>query len=725
MGAIAGCATVKNYAATVNGLAGGGPLAYWRLGNTSQITDEIGTRHGAYTGTVAPGAGLPSNSDGAVDFGGVGQGSIEHDSGLELSDFTLSLWFKLNAFPLPGVGSAPIISKEPSTGVNDGDTTIYVDDAGGLTIRMQQSSSFTISPVSALELDTSYHLALRADNTGFDAYINGQYLGKNTNVTAAWSANTAAIEFASSPPFAQDADVILDEVALFARVITEAEVLELAQLTGELPVAVNDSFAVPESDSTVLDVTENDTFVGAKSALTVDIMSQPGGGDNVAVDGNNDIVYTAGAVAENTNRSFTYRVTDVGGQSNIATVDVTVQDSTAPTMGANANPFTINDIDTVVVNSMTALQNAVNAAPTGRQILIAAGTYTGGTLTFNRNGTQANPIVIRPQGGRGTVTINSANWTWSTGSSRLVFTNLHFQGGTLRFAGTNNRISRCRLRNCRVRMDDTLLVDCRLDHLDCAEGQTPIDFRNMAKFARGAARMLVDHCYIHDYTGTTIQAWEGFGDVDGDYLDLEQGDSITFDTVLVRNIAHNGEFVVNKVSGLVFRNVTFENINGEFELRTGFQSDLISCWFEDIDGGIKPWGRGHRVYGNRFVGGMDLWCPIGNDTTQGMIDNGPQAHYARCEDTGHITVGNFWNGAANPPCEFPATNCLIEENTRDAGGSAVTFQNGNANNPLNPGWTNITVNGTTSISYTPAVKLTAEDVGLAAPDPFCPSGPQS
>jgi Concanavalin A-like lectin/glucanases superfamily/Bacterial Ig domain/Chondroitinase B len=735
MGAIAGCATVKNYAATVNGLAGGGPLAYWRLGNTSQINDAIGTRHGAYTGTVVPGAGLPSNSDGAVDFGGVGQGSIEHDSGLELSVFTLSLWFKLNAFPLPGVGSAPIISKEPSTGVNDGDTTIYVDDAGGLTIRVQQSSSFTISPVSALELDTSYHLALRADNTGFDAYINGQYLGKNTNVTAAWSANTAAIEFASSPPFAQDADVILDEVALFARALTEGEILELAQKEGVPPTAVADTFAAPESAATALDVTLNDSFAGSKAALTVEIVSQPGGGDSVAVNGNNDVVYTAGAVSENTARSFTYRITDGNGQSNIATVDVTVLDATAPT--SNANCFVESGADTIVVSSMAALQATVNAAPPGRQILIAPGSYSGGTLTFDRDGTQANPIVIRPQNGLGTVTINGADWTFAVTSSRLVMSKLHLNNSIIRFAGTHNRITRCRLRNSRIRMADGPLLDCRIDHLDCSEDGTPIDLRGAGKFGTGAAaRLLVDHCYFHDIPGTTTQIWDGFGDTAVPALGLAvpNGESVTFDTCLIENSGHNGEFVINKISGMNFLSCTFVNCNGEFELRSAFYGDIISCWFENIDGGIKPWGPQHKIHGNRFIGGMNLWCPIGNAEYQWMIDNGPQARYANCTDstfignrldTGHITVGNFWSGAANPPVEFPADNCLIEENTRDAGSPVVTFQNGNANNPLNPGWTNITVNPTTSISYTPAVKLTSSDVGLNAPDPFCPGGPQS
>ena len=110
-------------------------------------------------------------------------------------------------------------------------------------------------------------------------------------------------------------------------------------------------------------------------------------------------------------------------------MNVTVLDSDAP-VSDQANCYTENTADVVVVTTMAALESAVNAAPPGRTILIAAGTYTGGTRTFNRAGTLTNPIVIRPQSGLGTVTINDASWTLAGGSSRLVISKLYLSAPT-------------------------------------------------------------------------------------------------------------------------------------------------------------------------------------------------------------------------------------------------------------------------------------------------------
>jgi hypothetical protein len=63
----------------------------------------------------------------------------------------------------------------------------------------------------------------------------------------------------------------------------------------------------------------------------------------------------------------------------------------SPLTAARASCLGGRDADAVVVvSSMAALGTAVNAAPPGRNILVAPGTYTGGTLTFNRDGTAAH-----------------------------------------------------------------------------------------------------------------------------------------------------------------------------------------------------------------------------------------------------------------------------------------------------------------------------------------------
>ena len=56
-----------------------------------------------------------------------------------------------------------------------------------------------------------------------------RYLGKLTTYTEAWLLNAATIQFAAGPGFVDQADLVLDEIALYPHKITDAEVLTLAQ----------------------------------------------------------------------------------------------------------------------------------------------------------------------------------------------------------------------------------------------------------------------------------------------------------------------------------------------------------------------------------------------------------------------------------------------------------------------------------------------------------------
>ena len=290
---------------------------------------------------------------------------------------------------------------------------------------------------------------MRVDNTGFDAYLNGEYLGKNTNVTSAWSGNTQDLRFAFAPFLAyQEGDCILDEVALYSRVLTEAEVLILAQ-QAQPPTAVGDAASIPESATTTIDVTANDTFVGSKAGLTVQIMSQPGGGDSVAVNANKDIAYTAGAVGANTARSFSYRITDPLGVSNTAAVNVTVLNSDAP-VSDQANCYTENTADTVVVTTMAALESAVNAAPPGRTILISAWHLRWRVLGPS---VERVRLPIRSSSGRRAASARSRSTMqvgrWPEARHVMVISKLYFVRSNININGSHNRVTRCRFRRDR------------------------------------------------------------------------------------------------------------------------------------------------------------------------------------------------------------------------------------------------------------------------------------
>jgi hypothetical protein len=138
------------------------------------------------------------------------------------------------------------------------------------------------------------------------------------------------------------------------------------------------------------------------------------------------------------------------------------------------------------------------------------------------------------------------------------------------------------------------------------------------------------------------------------------------------------------------------------------------------------------VIGNRFIGAIDAWAPVGNNSYASVVaGTAVPAYYMPATNSryignrfgsGRLRVGEYWSNDTDDPADLPANNNLLEANTRDSEGSdgqpahlLIASKFG-----VSPAQTNTTVNGTTTEPFTPAVKLTASDVGLLAPDPLCP-----
>ena len=419
-------------------------------------------------------------------------------------------------------------------------------------------------------------------------------------------------------------------------------------------------------------------------------------------------------------------------KSYLGSIASAAEPEVSPPASEQANCFVESGADTVVVASMAALETAVNAAPPGRNILVAPGTYAGGTRTFNRNGAEANPIIIRPQNGLGTVTITTPNWTLADTSSWLVIEKLFYTSGVINLAGDHNRISRCRFRTITanaIRMDEGGR-DCRIDHCDFADANATgiinclhIRPTNMASGA--LRRVLIDYCYFHDLTSADADSaiLGSFQNIAAS--DLSRGETATFDHCLFENINVRPEFQVIKWGGMIHRFCTFDGIDGYVQFRAGAHQELRSCWFENIDR-VMAWQPDSLVIGNRFIGGVDCWVPVGNgsfeDQQSGAV---PTNRYEPSTNSrfignrfgsGHLQIGQYWGNPFNPPPSLPVENALLEANTRDSGGNAHEF----ITTFVNPPDTGTTINATTDEPFVPAVKLTAADVGLNADDPLCP-----
>jgi hypothetical protein len=728
------------------------------------LTDtRPGARHFSLAGLpLYDTPGLPADSDTAVDMRGIAIASRASDTGLQLAAFSLSFWFRAHTMPaLIDPNESQIIIGKDASGLHDGDFTVFTEETGVVKAQFQSNTaSFALSsPVVAEEI---YHVCVRADNTGFDMYVNGKYVGKNTAYTTAWINNVNPLTIGVAPWAIVNYNGIVDEIALFPRILTEAEVFLLAQHV-ELPEAVGDSFTVQEGTTTVLNVVANDTFAGPKSGLTVTVVTSPGGGDTATPDANKDIVYVAGAVGATTARSFAYKITDPNGESNIATVNMTIQDVAAPPTGAencyNESAADVVEIGTGSGDIGVALAAAILNAPAGRNILILPGTYTGGVQTFRASGTAAAKVIVRPKpdplvGDIGIVTVNNANWTLADGvgsegvCKHLVISKIYFNQSRVVLAGDNNRVARCRFRTISgtaLQVGDNNgrhFRNCRISNCDFSEftnglsQHNPINVRNL--FGQGNARnLLIDRCYFHDVNVEGINGTE----IIGTYANVPglqnpvRGETVTithclFSDWILRKPASaggEGELITIKSAGWVVKFCTFLNTNLEVTFRTTRDTELRSCWFEGGDN-IRVMGDDNLVIGNKVVGPDIMYIRAGNATTQEAIalsEPDGIGVYARCArnlvvgnvmDTGRIEVGFYPDAGIRQS----AIDNVLEANSRLAGEPHYilhTTQFG-----FTPAQERTTIRTTTSHPYEAPVKLLPSQVGLMVPDQYCPTG---
>jgi hypothetical protein len=384
----------------------------------------------------------------------------------------------------------------------------------------------------------------------------------------------------------------------------------------------------------------------------------------------------------------------------------------------------IGGADSVVVDGMAALEREINAAPPGRQILIAPGTYAGDERYFGSAGTVANPIVIGPRDGTGTVTIDNPRWNLAARSSHLVILGLDFERARISMRGSHNRITGCRFR--RINRNTVTFKesrDGRVDHCDFSDylsikdAKACIYFDTEGFHDQTNVRNLIDYCYFHDIaTSAGIDNQEiirMYGQRRNVNLNL---DVCTVDHCLFKgiDIFGEGEVISVKSGGWTIRFCTFENVDHYLSFRQANNGEVRSCWFEKMKHAcLNVFGDNHLIIGNRFVGDLSVRIAAGNaimdDVISGASERASYARSYRCQivgnvfDSGHLMVGAYWGKGGQT---VPAASNNFWDNMRAAGGDA---------HMVDPSWGTVSTFNDPNLSFVPAVKLTAADVGLNAP----------
>jgi len=214
-----------------------GPLAYWRLGESGGTTaaDQTGRYPGSYRNGVGLGVNLPVRCDTAVRFDGSNDYvEIPHNDAFLLNSGTIQFWFCADS-----VAAIQGLLTKDSRGFDDGGHVgFWIDWTQCVLVRLQSTSNnyyVQSGPVSAGQW---YHVAFTFGTGGMKLYLNGDLVDGDSytggmGTSSGGSGNREPIAIGVSTDDSDDLSVtpyryayrgLIDEVAIFGRVLTLAEI---------------------------------------------------------------------------------------------------------------------------------------------------------------------------------------------------------------------------------------------------------------------------------------------------------------------------------------------------------------------------------------------------------------------------------------------------------------------------------------------------------------------
>lgn len=338
------------------------------------------------------------------------------------------------------------------------------------------------------------------------------------------------------------------------------------------------------------------------------------------------------------------------------------------------------------VASAADIRNAMLQAQPGDTLLMRDGVWMDEHIVFKGDGTEENPIVLRPRNPGHVILTGSSSLRIA--GTYLVVDGLRFIAGESRSGavvefrdGASRPAHHCRLTN-------TAIVDYNPD-------TKTRDYKWVSLYG---SHNRVDHCFFAGKThlGTTLVVWlssqPNYHLIDHNYfghrppLGMNGGETIrvgtsdwsmfdSFTTVEYNYFEHcNGEteIISNKSGNNVYRYNTFYECEGTLTLRHGNHATVEGNFFlgnrNYKSGGVRVIGEGHRIINNYFQGlyGNDLRAamPIMNG-----VPNSPLNRYFQVKNV-VIAFNTFVDcrysiilGAGKDAEKtLPPENCVIANN---------------------------------------------------------------
>jgi hypothetical protein len=214
----------------------GGLVSHWRLDESSGVTatDTAGPR----PGTLADGAKWSTGKKGGgVLLDGVDDYIALPDFDVPGSALTIAAWVKSSSFPTSS--DQRFISKATSTAEQDHYWMLGQTISGQSRLRFRLKTNGTTTTLIAssgdLPLDTWYHATATYDGANMRLYLNGVEVGSTTKSGAMTSGADVPVEIGRNPDGSNFMHGVIDDVRIYNRALTPAEVSNIVADTGSSP----------------------------------------------------------------------------------------------------------------------------------------------------------------------------------------------------------------------------------------------------------------------------------------------------------------------------------------------------------------------------------------------------------------------------------------------------------------------------------------------------------
>jgi len=392
-------------------------------------------------------AGLVATINGGVTFGPGKSGQafqfhnnpaesvVVADSNqyLRATAVSIEAWINLNSIPATSNTPGYAIADYATTGGSE-NYGLYVDNSGGtpgLVFEWFTASGFTdlLVPVPGLTLGVYHHVAATADGSQVNFYLDGALVGTKP-MASPLTPTAGSLQIGAAAPFANAFDGRIDDLAVYNRALTAAEIQRIFNagggskdgsqtssniLTGNLigTNAAGNAILANGADGVFINSSFNNTIGGATAAARNIISGNTSNGVDIA-----GLYATGNILAGN------YIGTDQSGQKPLgnASRGILVQSPAANnTVGgptaASRNVISGNHSSGVLLTgpSNTVENNYVGTDATGLLALGNVGSVNNGAITVQNDGNAVLDNLVAGNTGVGILFYNA-----TTGLSNVL-----------------------------------------------------------------------------------------------------------------------------------------------------------------------------------------------------------------------------------------------------------------------------------------------------------------